>query len=121
MFYNCDSTYYRNDGSYHSHLYVSNDPNAKCPSPSCWSNMNKPMAYVKSTAKGTFKVKKASGYVKGLETNMVMDNLIVKPMSTIPNALCSALLRLKTWEPPETVEVVKLCKHHKRKSSIKHF
>ncbi|KAH9624351.1 hypothetical protein KSS87_020682, partial [Heliosperma pusillum] len=73
MFYRCYSHY----------QYVSHDPNAICPS--CRSKMSTVVTYVPpqnavnigTTSDAT------GGYVKGVVTYMVMDNLEVKPMSTI--------------------------------------
>ncbi|XP_073139175.1 uncharacterized protein [Henckelia pumila] len=58
---------------------VSDDPSAICPA--CGGRMNVAVSYVAppgkqaSTAEG--------GFVKGVVTYMIMDNLVVKPMSTI--------------------------------------
>ncbi|KAL8093357.1 hypothetical protein AgCh_035286 [Apium graveolens] len=104
VFYNCGSATYHNDGHYRSHLCVSNDPNAKCTS--CGNLMNKKMTYVKSTAnKEAVKVGKGSGYVKGLVTYMVMDNLQVKPMSTISSITLLSTFKVKDLGALETVEV----------------
>ncbi|XP_074289570.1 uncharacterized protein LOC141614723 [Silene latifolia] len=68
---------------YSHHQYVSHDPDAICPS--CRSKLNTAAIYVPSQNSvnlGTTSDANA-GYVKGLVTYMVMDNLEVKPMSTI--------------------------------------
>ncbi|KAK1355394.1 Tyramine N-feruloyltransferase [Heracleum sosnowskyi] len=104
VFYNCGCATYQNDGHYRSHLSVSIDPKAKCPS--CGNYMNKQMTYVKSTATEAVKVVgKGSGYVKGLVTYMVMDNLIVKPMSTISSITLLSTFKVKDLSALETVEV----------------
>ncbi|XP_074289556.1 uncharacterized protein LOC141614715 [Silene latifolia] len=64
--------------------YVSHDPNAICPS--CHSRISSEITYV--AAKSVVDIATTSnntvgGYVKGVVTYMVMDNLEVKPMSTI--------------------------------------
>ncbi|KAK9742383.1 hypothetical protein RND81_03G168800 [Saponaria officinalis] len=63
--------------------YVSHDSNAICPS--CGRSMSSETTYVVSTnAVDTASTSSAvGGYVKGVVTYMVMDNLEVKPMSTI--------------------------------------
>ncbi|PRQ59058.1 hypothetical protein RchiOBHm_Chr1g0365991 [Rosa chinensis] len=60
-----------------SHPYVTENPNEKCPS--CSFPMNLRTTYVgqPTTTEAT------SGYVKGVVTYMIMDDLEVKPMSTI--------------------------------------
>ncbi|KAL5711082.1 hypothetical protein ACHQM5_021575 [Ranunculus cassubicifolius] len=74
-FYTC-----ANVNKYH-HNHVSNDPNVFCPS--CQNyKMSTQLTYVPSQANiSTSSGEK--GYVKGVVTYMVMDDLSVKPMSTI--------------------------------------
>ncbi|KAK7849095.1 uncharacterized protein LOC112011738 [Quercus suber] len=70
---------YRCSGSY-SHSYVADDSKAKCPS--CHSSMSDNLSFVDSpNANTAFSGER--GYVKGVVTYMVMDDLVVKPMSTI--------------------------------------
>ncbi|KAI3748696.1 hypothetical protein L6452_11958 [Arctium lappa] len=66
-------------GCYH-HLYIADDPNAICPS--CKTRMNTEASYVAeaSAAKVTAE---GGGFVKEAVSYMVMDDLEVKPMSTI--------------------------------------
>ncbi|KAL4621252.1 hypothetical protein ACB092_06G214600 [Castanea dentata] len=56
--------------------YVSNDSSAKCPS--CQGSMNDDVNFVDPS-----RATSEEGYVKGVVTYMVMDDLVVKPMSTI--------------------------------------
>lgn len=63
-----------------SHSYVADDPTAVCPR--CNNKMNSELSFVA----GNGVVKEAAeggGFVKGVVTYMVMDDLVVKPMSTI--------------------------------------
>ncbi|KAI3520035.1 hypothetical protein L1887_09256 [Cichorium endivia] len=70
--------FYRSSCSHTS--YVTDDPTAVCPQ--CSRKMSSSVTYVrgsgvvKETAEG-------GGFVKGVVTYMVMDDLVVKPMSTI--------------------------------------
>ncbi|KAI3748689.1 hypothetical protein L6452_11948 [Arctium lappa] len=59
------------------HSYVADDPTALCPS--CNNRMTSEMSYVA----GAVKAAEGGGFVKGVVTYMVMDDLEVKPMSTI--------------------------------------
>ena len=63
--------------------YVANDPRAICPS--CRNQMATEQSYVDYPPKDTNASSSSSegGYVKGVITYMVMDDLEVKPMSTI--------------------------------------
>ncbi|KAD7480066.1 hypothetical protein E3N88_03202 [Mikania micrantha] len=63
-----------------SHVYVADDPTALCPQ--CKYQMNTGLTYVagESAAK---EAAEGGGFVKGVVTYMVMDDLVVKPMSTI--------------------------------------
>ncbi|KAL8247653.1 hypothetical protein R6Q59_008869 [Mikania micrantha] len=69
-FYKCGS----------SHVYVADDPTALCPQ--CKYQMSTELTYVagESAAK---EAAEGGGFVKGVVTYMVMDDLVVKPMSTI--------------------------------------
>ncbi|CAN1269409.1 hypothetical protein LINPERPRIM_LOCUS13571 [Linum perenne] len=70
--YNCN---YRN---------VADNPQAKCPN--CKNNMTVEASFVATAAVGNNgggNQKNEGGFVKGVVTYMVMDNLEVKPMSTI--------------------------------------
>ncbi|KAG5533321.1 hypothetical protein RHGRI_027496 [Rhododendron griersonianum] len=65
-----------------SHMYVSDVHDSTCPR--CNKRMSKEMAYV--TQEGMKEVKLEAGeggFVKGVVTYMVMDDLVVTPMSTI--------------------------------------
>ncbi|XP_074289563.1 uncharacterized protein LOC141614717 [Silene latifolia] len=63
--------------------YVSHDPNTRCPN--CSRLINTEMNYVMPQNGGNIATTSSGtdGYVKGVVTYMVMDNLEVKPMSTI--------------------------------------
>ncbi|XP_074308173.1 uncharacterized protein LOC141643050 [Silene latifolia] len=69
---------YRCVSEYHGHT-VTNDPNQTCPH--CGAKMTKTVTY-KSTVNEEVR-SAAKGYVKGIMTYMVMDNLEVRPLSTI--------------------------------------
>lgn len=63
-----------------NHFYVADDPCALCPQ--CYALMNTKVTYVAS--QGAVKdSEEIGGFVKGVVTYMVMDDLEVKPMSTI--------------------------------------
>ncbi|KAG8369636.1 hypothetical protein BUALT_Bualt14G0034200 [Buddleja alternifolia] len=66
MFYKC---------SYCSSSYVSEDPKAVCPG--CSSTMSRNMSYVAPQQEGSGE----GGYVKGVVTYMVFDDLVVTPLS----------------------------------------
>ncbi|XP_062014241.1 uncharacterized protein LOC133730717 [Rosa rugosa] len=65
-----------------AHLYVTEDPNEQCPK--CNHHMSSQATYV-GQPKTTVAASRfgAAGYVKGLVTYIIMDDLEVKPMSTI--------------------------------------
>jgi len=67
-------------GNYHC-TYVANDPRAICPS--CRNQMNSEQTFVDPPSEIKASSSSEGGYVKGVITYMVMDNLEVKPMSTI--------------------------------------
>ncbi|XP_048140254.1 uncharacterized protein LOC115728179 [Rhodamnia argentea] len=83
-------TYYRcsSRSSVSCSTYVAEHPSAKCPN--CGNSMNQRSTFVESPA-GNLTAAVASaaesagkgGFVQGLVTYMVMDDLVVKPMSTI--------------------------------------
>ncbi|XP_059459014.1 uncharacterized protein LOC132188541 [Corylus avellana] len=69
-------------GGYNNCQYVANDPRAICPS--CRNQMATEQTYVDYPPKDTNASSSSEGgYVKGVITYMVMDDLEVKPMSTI--------------------------------------
>ncbi|XP_021834836.1 uncharacterized protein LOC110774587 [Prunus avium] len=80
MIYRCSNSSCNYSGS-----YVADDPKAKCPG--CTYSMTTPTTYVASptsAAQATYSGAGKVGYVKGLVTYMIMDDLEVKPaMSTI--------------------------------------
>ncbi|KAL0003022.1 hypothetical protein SO802_016803 [Lithocarpus litseifolius] len=69
MFYMCPS-FHRN---------VTDDPRAACPNCGCYMNTKIPYIALAKEASSDDE----GGYVKGVVTYMVMDDLVVKPMSTI--------------------------------------
>ncbi|KAL0003018.1 hypothetical protein SO802_016799 [Lithocarpus litseifolius] len=71
--YRCSSSY--------SHRYVADDSSAKCPS--CHSSMSGTLSLVDPSRATNTTFSSEGGYVKGVVTYMVMDDLVVKPMSTI--------------------------------------
>jgi hypothetical protein len=83
-----DTKFYRCGNYYSKCKSVAKDPRANCPS--CSNRMSREINYVEYPPRDINKNKASSsssssegGYVKGLITYMVMDNLDVKPMSTI--------------------------------------
>ncbi|KAL1544107.1 hypothetical protein AAHA92_21002 [Salvia divinorum] len=76
-FYRCNTC--TNNGFCNSYNYVSEDPRATCPS--CSKVMNLRLSYVDPPAMEA--ASKEGGLVKGVVTYMVMDDLVIKPMSTI--------------------------------------
>ncbi|KAL7127212.1 hypothetical protein ABFS83_14G240400 [Erythranthe nasuta] len=71
---------YRCPQSCNNYGYVSDDPTALCPS--CRRLMNMAMDYVAPPVKNESSGEEG-GFVKGVVTYMVMDDLVVNPMSTI--------------------------------------
>ncbi|KAJ9540055.1 hypothetical protein OSB04_026561 [Centaurea solstitialis] len=65
---------------YSRHSYVTDDPTKSCPS--CNSRMSTKVTYV-GRSNAVKKTTEGGGFVKGVVTYMVMDDLVVKPMSTI--------------------------------------
>ena len=98
VFYRCTYQY-----AACAYTYVSTDTKAVCPS--CKNYMSAKMTYVPGPGKEAAKVQKGSGYVKGLVTYMVMDNLEVKPMSTISSITLLSTFKVKDLGALETVEV----------------
>ncbi|OMP02650.1 hypothetical protein COLO4_10931 [Corchorus olitorius] len=70
-FYRC------NHGSYNCRTYITNDPKSICPN--CKFVMNDRVTFVNPPNPASDE----GGYVKGVITYMIMDDLVVKPMSTI--------------------------------------
>ncbi|XP_062113864.1 uncharacterized protein LOC133824868 [Humulus lupulus] len=86
--YSCGSTfgtnYYSSSTCPCHNEYVSDDPKAKCPG--CNNLINKVLTYVPpqaGTQVGSAAADQEGGFVKGVVTYMIMDDLEVKPMSTI--------------------------------------
>ncbi|KAM4104565.1 hypothetical protein ACJW30_06G167900 [Castanea mollissima] len=61
------------------HRNVADDPRAACPFCNCYMNTKIPYIALEKVASSDDE----GGYVKGVVTYMVMDDLVVKPMSTI--------------------------------------
>ncbi|KAI3793373.1 hypothetical protein L1987_35992 [Smallanthus sonchifolius] len=75
--FSMDRKFYMCNGCY---KYVADDPTAMCPR--CNYNISTAMTFV--AGEGTAKeAGEGGGFVKGVVTYMVMDDLMVKPMSTI--------------------------------------
>ncbi|KAL3620111.1 hypothetical protein CASFOL_035023 [Castilleja foliolosa] len=66
--------------SWCSNGYVTDDPSAVCP---CSRQMTTEMTYVPPPPGDEKLVSEGGGFVKGVVTYMVMDDLVVTPMSTI--------------------------------------
>ncbi|KAK9913409.1 hypothetical protein M0R45_037227 [Rubus argutus] len=72
---------FESSGSY-AHNYVTEDHTEECPS--CQRTMPSQVTYLgQPKTTGTASGAGAAGYVKGVVTYMIMDDLEVKPMSTI--------------------------------------
>lgn len=89
VIYTCSNSYSRYyDYSYHTHSdthpYFSEDPKAQCPE--CGESLSCKMSYVpppSSSGSAESSAGKGVGFVKPVVTYMIMDDLEVKPMSTI--------------------------------------
>ncbi|WCJ19517.1 hypothetical protein M5689_001805 [Euphorbia peplus] len=81
--FSCGATTNNAIATYHPH--VADVPNTLCPSPDCNKAMTCKLKFVESGSGGAKQVASGSsgGFVEGVVTYMVMDNLEVKPMSTI--------------------------------------
>ncbi|KAK4719432.1 hypothetical protein R3W88_017770 [Solanum pinnatisectum] len=66
--------------NYYNHLTFSDDPGAKCTTCECLMSRSMTQVYP-PIANGA--VASTSGFVKDVVTYMVMDDLVIKPMSTI--------------------------------------
>ncbi|KAK1355392.1 putative Translation initiation factor IF-2 [Heracleum sosnowskyi] len=101
---NGSKVFYRCSRQYNCSLsHVTTDPQVVCPL--CGHYMNTELVYVHGPGKEVPKVEIGSGYVKGLVTYMVMDNLIVKPMSTISSITLLSTFKVKDLSALETLEV----------------
>ncbi|XP_040369352.1 uncharacterized serine-rich protein C215.13 isoform X3 [Rosa chinensis] len=96
VLYLCPAFY---DGT-QAHPYVTENPNEECPS--CTRTMDLQTTYVgqPTTTAGTSGAV-ATGYVKGVVTYMIMDDLEVKPMSTISSITMLNRLNIKDVEALE--------------------
>ncbi|GAB4857127.1 hypothetical protein Ancab_015038 [Ancistrocladus abbreviatus] len=76
------------------HYYVTDDPKTLCPE--CKSKMSMKLSYVGSDVKDENLPSYAcNGYVKGVVTYMIMDDLVVNPMSTISSMTLLNRLSIK--------------------------
>ncbi|KAK4579053.1 hypothetical protein RGQ29_028927 [Quercus rubra] len=81
-FYKCAVNNWSRHGQTDCNNYVANDNRAICPS--CNNVMNHELNFLHSpSATNAGSSSSEGGYVKGVVTYMVMDDLVVKPMSTI--------------------------------------
>ncbi|KAK6144325.1 hypothetical protein DH2020_021145 [Rehmannia glutinosa] len=76
MFYRCNHSCVHNGFN-----HVSDDASALCPN--CRNRMNKLLQYVSPPGVQQVMSSNEGGFVKGVVTYMVMDDLVVTPMSTI--------------------------------------
>ncbi|GAV76052.1 DUF674 domain-containing protein [Cephalotus follicularis] len=77
-----NSTFGVHENKFHNcRVYVADDPRSKCPQ--CKNLMSFPAVYVVSKVENIISSSEEGGFVKGVITYMVMDDLVVKPMSTI--------------------------------------
>ncbi|KVH88187.1 Protein of unknown function DUF674 [Cynara cardunculus var. scolymus] len=74
-FYDCSNSYYDK-----LHSYVADDLTVGCPS--CHKLLNRRLSYVAGSSAEKLTAEDG-GFVKGVVTYMIMDDLEVKPMSTI--------------------------------------
>ncbi|XP_076949856.1 uncharacterized protein LOC143622660 [Bidens hawaiensis] len=88
-----DKKFYRCRGD-SSHNYVTHDPTGMCPS-NCGYKMSTEVTFVAGNDAVTVATE-GGGFVKGVVTYMVMDDLVVKPMSTI-----SSITMLNTFNVKE--------------------
>ncbi|WOG96245.1 hypothetical protein DCAR_0415579 [Daucus carota subsp. sativus] len=101
---NCQCCYFDGSISYSNcKIYVCDDPEAICPS--CQGHMSTKLTYVNGPRKKAVKVEQGSGYVRGLVNYMVMDNLIVRPMSTISSIILLNTFKVKDLSALESKEV----------------
>ncbi|KAF3969296.1 hypothetical protein CMV_006904 [Castanea mollissima] len=80
-FYRCNNTSNSYGHSNNCILYVSSDSSAICPS--CQNYMSRELNFVDLPSSINPGSSSEGGYVKGVVKYMVMDNLVVNPMSTI--------------------------------------
>ncbi|GAB4857119.1 hypothetical protein Ancab_015030 [Ancistrocladus abbreviatus] len=74
------------------HIYLTEDPQTSCPE--CKSRMSMKLNYVGSDVMDE-NLLSYDGYVKGVVTCMIMDDLVVKPMSTISSITILNQFRVK--------------------------
>ncbi|CAI9097752.1 OLC1v1034234C1 [Oldenlandia corymbosa var. corymbosa] len=90
------------------HMYFCDDPHGVCPQ--CRNPMSYKMTYVappplSKLQNGAEDLEGSGGFVKGLVTYMVMDDLVVKPMSTISSIALLHKLNVKDIDALEEREV----------------
>ncbi|XP_027184947.1 uncharacterized protein LOC113783109 [Coffea eugenioides] len=96
VFYRCGRGYNCN--------FASDDPKAICPQ--CKNAMTNSMKYVAPPAVKAAAAGDEGGFVKGVVTYMVMDDLVVKPMSTISSIALLNRLNVKEVGALEEKEVI---------------
>ncbi|KAL2458940.1 hypothetical protein Fot_55226 [Forsythia ovata] len=96
-FYRCSHCYCSSD-------YVADDPTATCPS--CKHLMNKTMNYVDPSRLANKGSNEGQGFVKGVVTYMVMDDLTVKPTSGISSIALLNKLNVKELAELRQKEVI---------------
>ncbi|XP_038678963.1 uncharacterized protein LOC119980362 [Tripterygium wilfordii] len=89
-------SYYKcaaNSGYSNCRSYVTLDPKSICPY--CSTTMSSPLTLVSPTNEGSSSSSFEGGFVKGGVSYMIMDDLVVKPMSTISSIALFDRLNLK--------------------------
>ncbi|KAI8539936.1 hypothetical protein RHMOL_Rhmol09G0221600 [Rhododendron molle] len=82
-----------NSGGYQFHEYFSDNARAVCPS--CRKSLSKEIKYVAAAKEVELAAAGEGGFVKGVVTYMVMDDLVVTPMSTISSITMLNKLNVK--------------------------
>ncbi|XP_077232908.1 uncharacterized protein LOC143873174 isoform X2 [Tasmannia lanceolata] len=94
-YFSCNQSYFCEDTrSSYIHPYVTEIKGTPCPS--CKTQMNKELTYVFPNNKTKLVSNEEGGFVKGVVTYMVTDDLVVTPMSTI-----EAITRLSEFNGKE--------------------
>lgn len=88
---------------YNNCSYIASDQQTKCTG--CGRLMTSEMTYVKSAVNNEAATISKGGYVKDMVTYMIMDDLVVKPMSTIFSITLLSTFKIKDLSALENVEV----------------
>ncbi|XP_027111079.1 uncharacterized protein [Coffea arabica] len=99
-----EAVFYRCGRGCYNCNYVSDDPKAICPQ--CKNVMTNSMKYVAPPAVKEAAAGDEGGFVKGVVTYMVMDDLVVKPMSTISSIALLNRFNVKEVGALEEKEVI---------------